>query len=305
MRRPLRIDPSFRDRILRYDPANAHWLDAVPDVHRALITRLDLVPEGDPRYGGTSIVVPVRTASASPAVLKLVSPVGDAQAERRALTALAGHGVVTLWAAFEQERALLLERLAGPRLSECEDPREAIEIAGAVAREISAVPAPPDAPRLADQATAWLDGFHAQHARARHDGMAVPPACFHAASEAITDLTTDRTSTLTHGDLSLENIMPGPEGTWVAIDPLYLCGPVEHDAHTAVRSVLGPVLRTDDPGATLRDLLSRFCRATRADEARAAALSHARMVASYYWEAQHGGDPVDVENLRRAIDLRV
>lgn len=303
MRPWLRIDPAFRERILRRDPSHARWLDAVPVLYDVLSIRRSLVPDGAPRYGETSMVVPVRTASGSRAVLKLVSPVGEPEAERRALSALTGNRVVTLLEAFPRERALLLERLNGPRLSETDHPEQSVEIAGAISKEISTAAAPADAPRLADRAAAWLDGIHEQHSHARRSGEAVPEAAFRAAIEAISDLRADTSHTLTHGDLSLENIMRGEEGAWVAIDPLFLCGPVEFEAHTALRSVLGPVLRLQNPGATMRDLMNRFCTAARAEAARARALSHARMVASYYWEAQHGGDPATIENLRRTVDL--
>ncbi|HEX7352422.1 aminoglycoside phosphotransferase family protein [Brachybacterium sp.] len=303
MHQPLAIPDAFRRRLLHQDRTTAPWLDGAPDHARTMCRRWDLAADGAPSFGGTSIVLPVRTADGDPAVLKLVSPLVDAALEAKALTALAGHGMVELLRADADEGALLLERLDGPTLTEHPEPLAAARIAGEVAARIAAVPAPSDPPRLAETSRAWGQSFQAQHARAVADELPIPAGAGERAAEIIDDLAEDRSSTFTHGDLSFANVLRRAEDDWVAIDPGWLCGPVEHEAHTVVRSVLPGVLDAPRPREGLRALVGAFCETSGADLERAETLSCARFVASYFWEAQHAGTADDIERLRRAIEL--
>lgn len=297
------IDPGFRERLLHQDPATRSWLESaaqrIADICRAWQVR----PDGEARYGGTSIVVPVREESGGEAALKVVSPLADAGREHRALTALAGHGVVGLLRADEEAGALLLERLHGPALATQESPLGAARTAGAVARELAVVPAPSDAPRLRDLSADWRDELLSQHTSAAAVDNAFPEAIFRRAVGTIEALATDVSATLTHGDLSLENILRRRDGRWRAIDPVLLGGPVEFEAHTVVRSMLARLLAAPEPLAALRGMHQAFCEAARADAETAWELSLARFVASAYWESQHAGEAADVEHLRRAVTI--
>lgn len=303
MTQQLQIPDAFRRRLLHQDRTTASWLDGAPDLSRSMCRRWDLEADGPPLFGGTSIVLPVRTAGGDPAALKLISPLVDAALEVKALTALAGHGVVPLLRADQEDNALLLERLDGPTLLELSDPLAAARIAGEVAVRIAAVPAPSDAPRLAETSRAWGQSFQAQHARAVADGLPIPAGAGERAAEIIDDLAEDSSSTLTHGDLSFANVLRRGEDDWVAIDPGWLCGPFENEAHTVVRSVLPDLLGAPDPRAGMRAVVEAFCESAEADVERAGTLSYARFVASYFWEAQHAGRADDIEHLRRAIEL--
>jgi streptomycin 6-kinase len=301
---PLRVlDPSFRARVLRHEPGAAAWMDTVPEVARDACRRWSLTQVGEPRYGGTSLVIPVSGAVEGPAVLKLVSPLADPSTEVRALTVLAGHGTVRLLRSHEESGTLLLERLPGPSLAEHDDRLEAARIAARVARRIASVPAPSDAPRLRLTSSTWLLQLREQHATAVAAGNALPEATFRRAERSIEALASDATDTLTHSDLSLENILRREDGTWCAIDPGYLCAPVENEAHTVLRSMLAELMATPDPRAALGEVVEEFSDAAQADSSRAWELSVTRFVASYYWESQHGGDPANVEHLRRAAHL--
>jgi streptomycin 6-kinase len=270
-----------------------------------MLERWELTADGDLWCGGTSIVLPVRTGDGDPAALKLVSPLADPALEISALTALAGHGVVELLREDREERALLLERVPGPSLLEHPEPLAAARIAGRVAARIAEVPAPPGAPRLAETSRAWAEAFQAQHARAVADGLPIPAGAGERAAEIIDDLAADTSSTLTHGDLSFDNVLRRGEGDWVAIDPALLCGPVENEAHTVVRSVLAPVLEAPRPRAAIRAVVEAFCEAAGADPDRAEEISFARAVASWFWEAQHTGRTDDIARLRRLVELTV
>ena len=248
------------------------------------------------------MVVPVTTATGR-AALKLVAPFGDVEAEARALTVLAGQPVVSLLDADVADRALLLERIDGPPLATHGDPSVAVGIAGKVAAGIGTVPAPADAPKLATRATAWYRAMQEQHTRAQRAGTAVPDDLFRAAIGVVSALPGEATTTMTHGDLSLENILRSASGAWLAIDPLFQCGPVAHETHTVVRSLLPDILMSQRPAESMRELTRRFCHEAHVDHDGAQLLSLARYVASYYWESQHHGDPTNIQRLRRACDL--
>lgn len=298
------IDVAFRARVLAQDDAACKpWLDAISEVSEEVAQRWRLERSGEPLFGGASIVIPVLLQNAHPAALKLASPIADARAEHRALSALAGHGAVEVYDADLEHSALLLEHIPGPTLVEHthpEDPLHAAAMAGGVAKSIASAPAPDDAPRLADGIEKWLAQLDEQHAEAHRMGAALPEDMFAAAVHRVQRLGESHDSTLTHGDLSFANIMRRSPGEWVAIDPSYLAGPRENEAHTILRSTLTSIIGSTDPVATMADLNRSFCEAASADDGLALDISYARFVASYYWEAQHHGDPVNIENLRTA-----
>ena len=306
MTRPLQIPGAFRRRLLHQDRSTGPWLDALPGHAERLCRRWGLETDGEPAVGGTSIVLPVRTEDGVRASLKLVSPIADAALEATALSALAGHGVVDLLRADGDEQALLIERLETATLLEHPEVVEGVDaarIAGEVARRIATVPAPSGAPRLAETSRSWGEAFQAQHARAVAAALPIPVGAGELAAEIIDELAEDSSTTMTHGDLSLENVLRRADGSWVAIDPGYLCGPVEFEAHTVVRSVLGGVLEAPRPREAIRGVVEAFCEAAGADADRAETISFARLVASYFWEAQHSGRADDLELLLRAIEL--
>lgn len=294
----------FRARLLAQDDAACRpWLDSVAEICSDVARLWQLEPAGPPSFGGAGIVLPVTLSDGRPAALKLVSPIADAGAEHRALSVLAGHGAVEVYDADLARSALLLEFVPGPTLAGAStrmDSLRAASVAGHVARTLADSPAPRDAPQLADGAGRWLTQLEAQHEAARQDGDAVDQETFTAAAHAVERLGRVRSESLTHGDLSFENIMCRSDGTWIAIDPGFLSGPVENEAHTILRSLLPWIVESSDPVSAMAEAVQAFCTAAGADLAVALDISFARFVASFYWEAQHQGDPVNIERLRRA-----
>lgn len=296
----LEISASFRSELARRDPSAMQWLDDLPDLWRTLSTEWSMVAVGPARTGATSLVVPVVTRSGIRAALKLVSPVASMESEASALRAFGGRGAVALLDADVDRRALLLEWVDGPALLETDDVAAAMSIAGRLSRELAEATPPSGAPRLAEQAPGWLEQLHAQHGRALQNGTALPDRHLEAASEIIRHLSSDATATLTHGDLSLSNILQPASGRWVAVDPSLLVGTAANEAHTVVRSRLTAVLEAEEPLVLLREWTRRFAEAADVDPSWAQALSFARYLSSYYWESQNGGDPAAVAGLRQA-----
>ncbi|MGO2313798.1 MAG: aminoglycoside phosphotransferase family protein [Brachybacterium tyrofermentans] len=297
-------DETFRARLLAQDDAACRpWLEALPALCDEVTARWQLESSGPPSYGGAGIVLPVTRRDGRPAALKLASPIADASAEHRALTVLDGHGAVRLLDADLACGALLLELVPGPTLAAASaswDAVEAAAVAGRVSCRIADVPAPTDAQQLAEGTAAWRAQLEQQHDTARRLGHALDEASFDAAVEGIAQLSTCHSATLTHGDLSFENIMRRADGAWIAIDPCFVAGPLEHEAHTVLRSLLPSLLSAPDPTGAMADVVRAFCTAAGAETALALDISHARFVASFYWEARHHGVSDNVEHLRRA-----
>ncbi|MGP5611104.1 aminoglycoside phosphotransferase family protein [Brachybacterium alimentarium] len=301
----LRLPPGFGQRLRSQDGVTDPWLGSLPAQVQDVCDRWWLTPDGLAHGGGTSLVIPVLTSEGKSAALKLVSPLADPAEEKRALGMLAGHGVVECLRADADLRALLLERLDGPSLAAVADPLEAARIAGELARRIGSVPAPADAPRLSARSADWLRVLQEQHARAEHEGAALGMGVVRRAFDVVEELAADATVTLTHGDLSSQNVLRRADGSWCAIDPDLLCGPREYEAHTVLRGVLPSSADASDVGEVMASVTEQFCLAANADPVWVQALSHARFVASYYWEAQHEGDPQNIALLRAAAEVGV
>ena len=298
------IDASFRTRLLTQDDERCGpWFGEVSDICALAASHWGLKQTGTARFGGVSIVVPVQDRSERLAALKLVSPLGDAEKEYRSLRALAEVAAVDAYDADLSHGALLLEYVTGTTLDAhvgVLGRDNAAAIAGEVARSIAGASAPADTPSLADGARSWLVQLQDQHEHALHHGNALPDPVFAAAVTGVQILAQTPSETLTHGDLSFANIMRRSNGEWVAIDPFFLAGPRENEAHTVVRSCLDTLVNASDPAAAMASMNSNFCHAAGADSGLALIISHARFVASYYWEAQHQGDSTNVANLRAA-----
>lgn len=299
---PITIPSEFQEEIIRRNKQSQDWIDQLPETLETLSRKWALSWNDRPAFGRTGLVVPVDT-SFGQAALKLISPAGNVKEEARALNLFAGKAIVHLLNVALPERALLLERLDSSRSIHTLPPEVAVTIAGEIANNLATAVAPIDIPSLTRNAQGWEFGIREQHERARSQGAQVPEQQLEGAVEAILALTKDTTDTMTHGDLSLDNIMKSSTGAWVAIDPQLTSGPIIHEAHTVVRSLLPLVLASDTPQMLMADLTMRFCNASGADYEGAQRLSLARYVASYYWESQNNGDPANISRLRRAADL--
>ena len=87
------------------------WVDALPRTFTALVEEWELAADGAATHGRCSMVLPVRTRSGRPAVLKVGFPDRDSEHEALALQRWHGTGAVLLLRADPYRGALLLERL--------------------------------------------------------------------------------------------------------------------------------------------------------------------------------------------------
>lgn len=281
------------------------WLDALPARARAIGEEWDLTPDGDPRHGYCSLVVPVRTRSGAPAALKLSFDGDDEGAEEHlALGRWAGRGVVDLLRADPTRRALLLERLGPADLTDLWDVR-ACEIIGQRYAALH-VPAGPTFTRLSQRLETWEPGL-----RQLLRGAPVPRRMVEHAVSLLGSFRQDEQAdgTLIHFDLHYANVLSTPAAArcsddpadWVVIDPKPLSG----DPHAEVAPLLWN--RFDELDGDVRGGLRRrfeaVVDAAMLEEDRARDWVILRMLLNISWTVQENGQQNDRGNDRSARPL--
>ncbi len=211
-----------------------------------LLEEWTLDVDGEPTHGHRALVVPVRTSSGRPAVLKVGWPHEGAEHEHLALQHWHGHGAVLLLRADPRRLALLLERLHPEDLSDVWDVEACEIVAGLYAR--LHVPAPP---QLRTQ-TSYVEGWTTRLERLPR-GAPVPRRLVEQAVSLGRDLVADpaSTGTMIHGDLHYENVLAGDREPWLAIDPK----PTSGDPHYEVAPLLWN--RWDELAGDVRDGVRR------------------------------------------------
>ncbi len=214
--------PRLPDGVLgmaRRGPDWADWVDRLPAVLAGLLEEWELRPDGWMMHGNVALVVPVRTAGDSPAVLKISFPGDEGEHEHLALQRWGGRGAVRLLRADPHRWAMLLERLRQERLEEMWD-LEACEVVAGL-YPLLHVPALPQLRPL----TAYVEGWADQLALLPRNAP-LPRRLVEQAISLSRDFVTDpaSTGTLIHGDLHYENVMGADRLPWLAIDPKPMSG---------------------------------------------------------------------------------
>ena len=97
------------------------WLDQLPRLSMELMARWSCIPVGDVRAGYGRVVVPVRRADGTRAVLKMSLPSDGEDFESAVLDTWGGRGAVLLLERDDGLGARLLEKLEDRSLAEVED----------------------------------------------------------------------------------------------------------------------------------------------------------------------------------------
>lgn len=303
--------PNPPDLTARYSRSREgrDWLEALPGLIGGCLERWGLDPDlgrGElPWNGHGAVVLPVRRADGSPAVLKVAFPHGEALVERHALALWGGSGAVTLLADDPASCAMLLERLdAGSLLVVPLD--AAAEVWGAVVRELGITPDGRPQWRefvhVAARAEQWSDELPADWEQL---GRPFPRWLLEAALEVCqTRGSVGRRSgrdVLVHTDLHFQNILARPlalpptvtaTGGWAAIDPQPMVGEAEFAVAPVLWNRLSD-LPADQPEAALRRRCDQFSAAAGLDGEAARQWGIVREVANALWYAgkpHHQGD---------------
>ncbi|WP_439030052.1 aminoglycoside phosphotransferase family protein [Gordonia terrae] len=254
------------------------WLRRLPATASALLTEWDLRRDGSQVWHGfESMVIPVFDRSGRQGVLKLAFDGDDEGAqEALGLQHWHGRGAVRLVRADPRRRALLLERLERRDLTTVDDDEACTVVAGLYGR--LHIPAPGRLTRLTAHLEGWLAGLAAMPRDAP-----VPRRFVEQASSLGRDFLsdTDSVGVIVHGDLHHENVLAGPDGQWVAIDPSPMSGDAHYELAPMLWNRLGP--RESDVREQIRRRFYTIVDAADFDPDRARDWVIVRMILNAHW----------------------
>ncbi|MFC5202609.1 aminoglycoside phosphotransferase family protein [Streptomyces kaempferi] len=303
----------------RYNGAAGRaFVAALPRRAARFLDRWELRLDGPSMHGMTALVLPVRRADNTPAVLKLQFLDEESAGEPLALRAWAGGGAVRL---LDHDRAtgtLLLERLDHTRmLTHLPDTREAALVIARLLARLTAVAAPEGVRRLGDVAADMLERVPGALRRIPDPSdRRLVEDCAAAVREVVTE-PGDR---LLHWDLHYDNVLRGlhhdnvhddahdnahdhdgdrvaARAPWVAIDPKPLAGDPGFELCPALcnRFEPGEIRRRFDAMTDVMGL----------ERARARAWTLGRVLQNTLWEIEVGRplEPVRLEVARRLREV--
>lgn len=206
------------------------WLDALPRLVRDIVEEWELGYDGAPMHGYGALVVPVRTATGRPAMLKLAWPHDEEEHEYLGLQAWQGNGTVQLYRADPRRHVMLLERLHADEDLTTVGDVEACEIVAGFYKRIH-IPALPQLRTL----TSYISRWTADLEHLPRDAP-VPRRLVEQAITLGRSFVEDGASvgTMIHGDLHYENVLAADREPWLVIDPK----PMSGDPHYEVAPLL-------------------------------------------------------------------
>lgn len=210
-------------------PDWAAWLDGLPRLTRELLDSWGLRVDGDSAYGNCALVVPVRTADGSAAVLKVQFPHVEAEEEHLALRIWDGNGAIRLLRADPRRFAMLLERASARDLTSV-DALDACSIVASAYQRLH-VPIGPQFKLLSAMMKSLSTDLLALPASAP-----VPRRYVEQAASLARDFAADPSTDgkLIHSDLHYFNVLAADREPWLVIDPKPLSG----DPHYEVAPLL-------------------------------------------------------------------
>lgn len=270
----------------RRGPQWAAWVDALPATVRLLGERWRLRPDGGPTHGHCSLVLPVRMAEGTAAVLKVGFPDEESAHEHLALQRWGGDGAVRLFSADPHHRGLLLERLGSDDLSAVSE-AQACSVVADLYRRIH-IPAMPQLRPLSFYINRWTAELAALARSAP-----IPRRLVEQAVALGTDLIADQAvaARVIHTDLHYGNVLAvGASASgrqpWRVIDPK----PVNGDPHYEIAPMLWN--RWEEIAADVRSGVRRrfwmLSDAAGFDEDRARGWVIVRMMHNAMWALQDG-----------------
>lgn len=260
-------------------PEERAWIADLPDLAARCLRRWDLTLDGDPMYGYVALVLPVRRADGTPAVLKLPWPHEEGEHEALALSLWDGDGAVRLLAHEPSDWSMLLERLE-PDADLMDVPiDEAIGVIAGLMRRLDR-PAPPVIRSVREKALRWADEMEGAEST-------VPRELVEQAVAYCRELGPRSGDRLVNEDLHYENVLRAEREPWLVIDPK----PIAGDPEFGLIALLWN--RLDDPRARLDTVVE----ATGTDWDLARRWAFVRAVDTWIDEADH----TDAEAVARAL----
>ncbi|MFH8775204.1 aminoglycoside phosphotransferase family protein [Streptomyces sp. NPDC085866] len=278
-------------------PAGDDWLTRLPGTAERAVARRELAVERVQVPGGrSSLVVLVRRADDSPAVLKLAPPRARPESERAALAHWAGLGAVQLLETDAEDAAegvLLLERLH-PDVSvrSLPEAKALLEAAGTLRRLW--VEPPGD---HAFETVAERTGRQAEAMRATASAYAEVAELVDAAVGAREELSASAPEhRLLHGTFRQSKVLAGERMPWLAVGPDPVVGECAFDLARLVRDRVEDLIATPSGAATTRRRIKRLAESLDVDLERLRGWTLFRAVESGV-RALRVGRPKDAELL--------
>ncbi|MDX3531812.1 aminoglycoside phosphotransferase family protein [Streptomyces sp. ID05-39B] len=273
-------------------PDGDDWLEKLPETVQGAVAQSELTVERVQVPGGrSSLVVLVRCADGTPAVLKLAPPRFRPEAERAALTQWDGLGAVQLLAGPVGEGVLLLERLH-PDVSvrSLPEAKALLEAAGTLRRLWVEPPAGPVFETVAERT-----GRQAEAMRARADAEVAPlvDAALAAREELLAAPPEHR---LLHGTFRQSKVLAGERMPWLAVGPDPVVGECAFDLARLVRDRVEDLIASPSGAATTRRRVKRLAESLEVDQERLRGWTLFRAVESGV-RALRVGRPRDAELL--------
>ncbi|HYO31916.1 MAG TPA: aminoglycoside phosphotransferase family protein [Nocardioidaceae bacterium] len=263
-------------------PDWADWLDRLPGLYRAMVSDWELTCDGAPLHGFVSLVVPVRTRSARPAMLKLTFDGDDESVhEGLALQRWSGSGTVRLLRHDPRRRALLLERLHPEDLNAV-PVIDACELVAGLYRRLH-IPAFAQLRTVESYVGRWLDEL-AELPR----NAPIPRRLVEQAEAVGRPLISDTSgaAVVVHGDLHYENVLAGDREPWLVIDPKPMSGDPHYEPAPMLWNRWDEVVATGNVRSAVRHRFHTLVDTAELDEDRARDWVVVRMVINAHWSIQ-------------------
>ncbi|MET7655445.1 aminoglycoside phosphotransferase family protein [Streptomyces sp. NPDC005486] len=247
-------------------PDGDGWLEKLPETARLAVALSESTVDRVQVPGGrTSLVVLVRRADGTPAVLKLAPPRFRPEAERAALAHWGGLGAVQLLEGPQTAGALLLERLH-PDVSvrSLAEAKALLEAAGALRRLWVEPPAGHSFESVADRTGRQAAAMRAS-AEAEPEVAALVDAALAARAEL---LATPPEHRLLHGTFRQSKVLAGYRMPWLAVGPDPVVGECAFDLARLVRDRVEDLIASPSGAATTRRRVKRLAESLELDQDR-------------------------------------
>lgn len=259
------------------------WEHLLPGTAVRHLGEWGLTVAGESMHGAVALVVPVRRADGTSAVLKIQPQDPETEGEPLALRAWDGDGAVRLLDHGPRTGAMLLEALDPGRRLDGEPLEPALEVIGSLLARLTAHPGPEGLRGLGPITRDIADRGRARAARVEEARRAVLERWAAIADE----LAADPGDRLLHWDLHYENVLAPLEGTdrgdWLAIDPKPLVGDPGFELLPALRNRWAEAEETGDPVRATRRRFDLLTEVAGLDRDRARAWTRVRLLQDCLW----------------------
>ncbi|MER5490046.1 aminoglycoside phosphotransferase family protein [Streptomyces sp. NPDC002490] len=277
------------------------WIARLPSLTAEFLGRWELRPDGAARSGEASLVLPVRRADDTPAVLRLQSPREETTAAVIGLRTWNGAGTVLLLDHDPGSGTMLLERLDGARtLASVEDDDTAMGILAELHARLVGVPAPQGLRGLGDVAAEMLAKTPGAVAALADP---VERRLLSGWAAAVAELVDEPGDRMLHWDLHYGNVLAARREPWLAIDPEPLAGDPGFDLWPALDSRWDDVVAKGDARRTVRRRFDLLTEALGLDRSRAAGWTLGRLLQNSLWDVEDGSAALDSSSVVIAESL--